>query len=87
MMASVSISTLSETRSQHSSPTVVTTWWRSGVFGEAASLTTNEADSVANAVSSSTDLPFVLGLSERDPDGVVEQARRLIDATSRPPSR
>ena len=56
-----------------------------GVFGEAASLATDEADSVANAVSSSTDLPFVLGLSERDPDGVVEQARRLIDATSRPP--
>jgi 4-hydroxy-tetrahydrodipicolinate synthase len=56
-----------------------------GVFGEAASLTTDEADSVANAVSSSTDLPFVLGLSELDPDGVVEQARRLIDGTSRHP--
>jgi 4-hydroxy-tetrahydrodipicolinate synthase len=56
-----------------------------GVFGEAASLTPDEANSVAQTVASSTDLPFVLGLSERDPDAVVEQARRLLDAVSRPP--
>ena len=45
-----------------------------GVFGEAASLNPDEANSVAHTVASSTDLPFVLGLSERDPDAVVEQA-------------
>ncbi len=56
-----------------------------GVFGEAASLTPDEANGVAHAVASSTDLPFVLGLSEHDPDAVVEQARRLLDAVPRPP--
>ena len=56
-----------------------------GVFGEAASLDADEADSVAHTVASATDLPFVLGLSERDPDAVVEQARRLLDAVPRPP--
>ena len=56
-----------------------------GVFGEAASLNADEANSVAHTVASSTDLPFVLGLSERDPDAVVEQARRLLDAVPRPP--
>jgi len=56
-----------------------------GVFGEAASLTPAEANGVAHTVASSTDLPFVLGLSERDPDAVVEQARRLLDAVPRPP--
>jgi len=56
-----------------------------GVFGEAASLTPAEANGVAQTVASSTDLPFVLGLSERDPDAVVEQARRLLDAVPRPP--
>ena len=56
-----------------------------GVFGEAASLDPDEANSVAHTVASSTDLPFVLGLSERDPDAVVEQARRLLDAVPRPP--
>lgn len=56
-----------------------------GVFGEAASLNPDEANSVAHTVASSTDLPFVLGLSERDPGAVVEQARRLLDAVPRPP--
>ena len=56
-----------------------------GVFGEAASLNPDEANGVAHTVASSTDLPFVLGLSERDPDAVVEQARRLLDAVPRPP--
>jgi len=56
-----------------------------GVFGEAASLDPDEADSVARTVSSSTELPFVLGLSERDPSAVVEQAKRLLDAVARPP--
>jgi 4-hydroxy-tetrahydrodipicolinate synthase len=56
-----------------------------GVFGEAASLDSEEADGVARTVASSTELPFVLGLSERDPDAVVEQARRLLDAVPRPP--
>ena len=56
-----------------------------GVFGEAASLAADEADEVANTVASATDLPYVLGLSERDPDAVVSQARRLLDAVPRPP--
>ncbi|WP_245909044.1 dihydrodipicolinate synthase family protein [Mycobacterium neglectum] len=56
-----------------------------GVFGEAAALTADEADEVANAVASETDLPYVLGLSERDPDATVLQARRLIAAAPRPP--
>jgi 4-hydroxy-tetrahydrodipicolinate synthase len=56
-----------------------------GVFGEAASLNADEADSVAHTVASSTDLPFVLGLSERNPDAVVGQARRLLGAVPRPP--
>lgn len=56
-----------------------------GVFGEAASLNPDEADSVARAVASSTELPYVLGLSERDPGAVVAQARRLLDAVPRPP--
>src|ERR1700710_96843 len=56
-----------------------------GVFGEAASLNADEANSVAHTVASSTDLPFALGLSERDPAAVVEHARRLLDAVPRPP--
>jgi 4-hydroxy-tetrahydrodipicolinate synthase len=56
-----------------------------GVFGEAASLRTDEADAVAQTVASSTDLPYVLGLSEREPDAVVTQARRLLAAVPRPP--
>ena len=56
-----------------------------GVFGEAASLRAEEADAVAAAVASSTDLPYVLGLSERDPDAVVTQAERLLAAVPRPP--
>ncbi len=40
---------------------------------------------MAHTVASTTDLPFVLGLSERDPDAVVAQARRLLDAVPRPP--
>ncbi len=56
-----------------------------GVFGEAASLRDDEADAVADTVASSTDLPYVLGLSEREPDAVVTQARRLLAAVSRPP--
>ena len=56
-----------------------------GVFGEAASLRADEADAVAQMVASSTDLPYVLGLSEREPDAVVAQARRLLDAVPRPP--
>lgn len=56
-----------------------------GVFGEAGSLDPDEAESVARTVASSTELPFVLGLSERDSDAVVEQARRLLDAVPRPP--
>ena len=57
-----------------------------GVFGEAASLQPAEADAVAQTVASSTDLPYVLGLSERDPDAVVAQAVRLLDAVPRPPA-
>ena len=56
-----------------------------GVFGEAASLSTAEADTVAQTVASCTDLPYVLGLSEREADSVVAQARRLLDAVPRPP--
>ena len=56
-----------------------------GVFGEAASLNPDEANSVAQTVASSTDLLFVLGLSERDPDAVVAQAQRLLGAVPRPP--
>lgn len=56
-----------------------------GVFGEAASLRADEADAVAGTVASSTDLPYVLGLSEREPSAVVVQARRLLDAVPRPP--
>ncbi len=56
-----------------------------GVFGEAASLSPEEANSVAQTVASTTDLPFVLGLSEREPDEVVAQARRLLGAVPRPP--
>jgi 4-hydroxy-tetrahydrodipicolinate synthase len=56
-----------------------------GVFGEAASLRADEADAVARTVASSTQLPYVLGLSEREPDAVVTQARRLLDAVPRPP--
>ncbi len=56
-----------------------------GVFGEAASLRADEADAVAHSVASSTHLPYVLGLSEREPDAVVTQARRLLDAVPRPP--
>jgi 4-hydroxy-tetrahydrodipicolinate synthase len=56
-----------------------------GVFGEAASLDPHEADTVARTVASATDLPFVLGLSEREPDAVIAQAERLLAAVSRPP--
>ncbi|MDG4668734.1 dihydrodipicolinate synthase family protein [Mycobacterium sp. 236(2023)] len=57
-----------------------------GVFGEAAALQPAEADSVARTVASSTHLPYVLGLSERDPDAVVAQALRLLAAVPRPPA-
>jgi len=56
-----------------------------GVFGEASSLSADEAVEVARAVASTTDLPYVLGLSERNPDAVVLQARRLLAAVPRPP--
>lgn len=56
-----------------------------GVFGEAAALQADEADEVAATVASGTDLPYVLGLSERDRDAMVSQARRLLAAVSRPP--
>lgn len=56
-----------------------------GVFGEAAALDADEADEVAHTVASQTDLPYVLGLSERDPDAAVSQARRLTGALPRPP--
>jgi 4-hydroxy-tetrahydrodipicolinate synthase len=56
-----------------------------GVFGEASSLRAEEADAVAQTVATSTDLPYVLGLSEREPDAVVSQASRLLDAVPRPP--
>jgi 4-hydroxy-tetrahydrodipicolinate synthase len=57
-----------------------------GVFGEAASLRADEADAVARTVASSTHLPYVLGLSEREPDAVVMQAQRLLGAVPRPPA-
>jgi 4-hydroxy-tetrahydrodipicolinate synthase len=57
-----------------------------GVFGEAASLRADEADAVAQTVASSTGLPYVLGLSEREPDAVVTQAQRLLGAVPRPPA-
>lgn len=57
-----------------------------GVFGEAASLQPAEAAAVAQTVASTTELPYVLGLSERDPDAVVAQALRLLDAVPRPPA-
>ena len=41
---------------------------------------------VAQTVASSTDLPYVLGLSERSPDAVVSQALRLLSAVPRPPA-
>lgn len=56
-----------------------------GVFGEAAALSADEADAVAHTVASGTDLPYVLGLSERSPEAVVAQARRLLDAVPRAP--
>lgn len=56
-----------------------------GVFGEAAALNPDEANAVAQTVASTTDLPYVLGLSERDPAAVVEQARRLLDTVPRAP--
>lgn len=56
-----------------------------GVFGEAAALQPAEADSVARTVASSTDLPYVLGLSERAPEAVLAQAVRLLEAVPRPP--
>lgn len=57
-----------------------------GVFGEAASLQPAEAAAVAQTVASTTDLPYVLGLSERHPDAVVAQALRLLAAVPRPPA-
>jgi 4-hydroxy-tetrahydrodipicolinate synthase len=56
-----------------------------GVFGEAASLSAEEASRVAHTVASTTDLPYVLGLSEREPAMVVDQASRLLDTVPRPP--
>jgi 4-hydroxy-tetrahydrodipicolinate synthase len=56
-----------------------------GVFGEAASLQADEADAVARTVAESTGLPYVLGLSERDPEAVVAQAQRLLSVVPRPP--
>jgi 4-hydroxy-tetrahydrodipicolinate synthase len=56
-----------------------------GVFGEAASLTPEEAGAVAHTVATASDLPYVLGLSERDPDAVVRQAQRLLAAVPRSP--
>lgn len=56
-----------------------------GVFGEAAALDPDEADRVAYTVATSSALPYVLGLSERGPDAVVAQARRLLTAVPRPP--
>jgi 4-hydroxy-tetrahydrodipicolinate synthase len=57
-----------------------------GVFGEAASLQPTEAAAVARTVAESTDLPYVLGLSERGPEAVVAQALRLLNAVPRPPA-
>jgi 4-hydroxy-tetrahydrodipicolinate synthase len=56
-----------------------------GVFGEAASLTADEADTVAHTVATASELPYILGLSERDSDAVVAQAQRLLAAVPRPP--
>jgi 4-hydroxy-tetrahydrodipicolinate synthase len=56
-----------------------------GVFGEAATLTADEAAAVARTVADATELPYVLGLSERDPDAAVAQAQRLLAAVARPP--
>ncbi|MBO0680890.1 dihydrodipicolinate synthase family protein [Mycolicibacterium sp. S2-37] len=56
-----------------------------GVFGEAASLRAEEADAVAQTVAATTSLPYVLGLSEREPEALVAQARRLLAAVPRPP--
>ncbi len=56
-----------------------------GVFGEAASLQPAEAAAVAQTVASSTELPYVLGLSERSPDAVVAQALALLGVVPRPP--
>lgn len=44
------------------------------------SVLTTTFDEVSNAVASETDLPYILGLSERDPDATVLQARQLIAA-------
>ncbi|PRC46070.1 dihydrodipicolinate synthase family protein, partial [Mycobacterium sp. ITM-2017-0098] len=57
-----------------------------GVFGEAASLQPAEAAAVTKTVAESTDLPYVLGLSERSPEAVVAQALRLLGAVPRPPA-
>ena len=57
-----------------------------GVFGEAATLEPTEAAAVARTVAESTDLPYVLGLSERSPEAVVAQALRLLCAVPRPPA-
>lgn len=56
-----------------------------GVFGEAAALDADEADAVARTVATSTELPYLLGLSERTGDAVLAQAQRLLDAVPRPP--
>jgi 4-hydroxy-tetrahydrodipicolinate synthase len=56
-----------------------------GVFGESAALRPDEADAVARTVATNTDLPYVLGLSERDSDAVIAQARRLLAAVPRAP--
>ena len=58
-----------------------------GVFGEAASLDADEADGVAHTVASATDLPFVLGLSERDPDAVVASGASSARGGSAPAGR
>jgi 4-hydroxy-tetrahydrodipicolinate synthase len=56
-----------------------------GVFGEAASLRAEEADAVAQTVAATTRVPYVIGLSEREPEAAVAQARRLLAAVPRPP--
>jgi 4-hydroxy-tetrahydrodipicolinate synthase len=56
-----------------------------GVFGEAAALCADEADAVAHTVATTTDRPYVLGLSERDAAAVIGQAQRLLAAVPRPP--
>lgn len=50
---------------------------------KAASLQQAEADAVAQTVAASTQLPYVLGLSEREPDAVVAQAQRLLGVVPR----